>query len=1175
MVAGAQVASASIRKVGNAATRVGQVSAKAGERIGQVGGRAGQKFGRDMAAGVRASVPQFNRAIDQAARDAQRRLSAIRPSPIRMPAVQQAGVPRAAGMPAPVGAFTSPEGRLRDSRGRYIVGGVRAGDARRSGAGAGAGAGRVDDRGMDAGGMGRLWSLQALGGQARQGVDAARQQADQSLGVASERLTARAEMRTVVSDPRDRLMVREAARESALGRGGMVVPIDETAFTNAVFGGVASGLSAARATELVPVASNLALAGQSTPQAAQIGLTQLAEFHDLPFKQLGDMIAKAQDMFAFPGGLTEVTGGFRSAGAAAQMVGMSLEDQLITQGVFANVGRRGEEGGTATRIFTASLAQGFERLNMDLIRRPDGTLDVGANLRAVQALDLDFNEMNKIFTRRGGTAITQQISGLDSHDRGLGDYSGTALENAREHAETWESTLQELAAAQDVVNATMGLGVMKVRSVDAALMKFFARTLADAPGLATGAGVALEVGSRVGQLGVGALDAMVGIHAFKQLAHGTLNPANLFRSEATVDQRRTARGRRGLTRGIDGQARRWRGLFGTMSRGVTRSRGGFRGMFGLVARGAVRLGGMVAAELAGALAGRAVAGVAGGALTKAAPAVAGAVGAAGAARMATAISLVKVVGPIAIAAASIGLLVAVMRSKRAQEKDDELQKARDDAEVARRERESAGIKAPLGERIGMALGAPGRFVARLTGLGAETIPGDLGGPSVTPASDQTVTPPAPVATIAAAQTVSADATQAGAAIPTTMAAGVEQTKPLLVEAIGFAFRAIIPWMAQSDAEVGPLSNLTAHGMAIPATLAAGVTEGSPVLQAAITEMLANVGLPAITAPGMLAPAAPEVPDLLAPGIPAVTLPDPLVPAAPEIPALAPPDMLAPVVPDVPTLAAPEALAPAPMTAPDVLAPAVPVVPPLVPPAPVTAALIEPDPLAPPDLLAPTVPAIPPLTAPSPVTAALTAPDAMTLDPPLLLPPAAPAVPALTAPDAPTVPPLLAPAPVTAALTAPDALTLDPLAAPGIDPLAAPAVPPLVPPDALALDPLTAPDFAAPAVPPITPQVVVPSFALPNAPAGPDVSPGAPGSVTGALTGENQTIIDGPTIELEAAIRAGIAAQQQLAHVTMQAVEEMRRERRSHDRPGGEADELPPPSDVLDFDVTADMLRSYV
>ena len=105
------------------------------------------------------------------------------------------------------------------------------------------------------------------------------------------------------------------------------------------------------------------------------------------------------------------------------------------------------------------------------------------------------------------------------------------------------------------------------------------------------------------KLGVGALDAMVGVHALKQLAHGTLNPMNLFRSEGAVKARQTARmeGRAARTqqRGIRTGGRQWRGLFGTMSRGVTASRGGFRGMFGMVARGAVRLGTLVAGELTG------------------------------------------------------------------------------------------------------------------------------------------------------------------------------------------------------------------------------------------------------------------------------------------------------------------------------------------------------------------------------------------------------------------------------------------------------------------------------------------------------------------------------------------------------------------------------------------------
>ena len=98
-----------------------------------------------------------------------------------------------------------------------------------------------------------------------------REASGQTVDVASERQTARAEMRTVVETDAERAMVRGAAREAAAGRGGMVVPINEADFTNAVFAGVASGLKAQAAVNLVPAAANLGLAGQATTAQAQIG----------------------------------------------------------------------------------------------------------------------------------------------------------------------------------------------------------------------------------------------------------------------------------------------------------------------------------------------------------------------------------------------------------------------------------------------------------------------------------------------------------------------------------------------------------------------------------------------------------------------------------------------------------------------------------------------------------------------------------------------------------------------------------------------------------------------------------------------------------------------------------------------------------------------------------------
>ena len=120
----------------------------------------------------------------------------------------------------------------------------------------------------------------------------------------------------------------------------------------------------------------------------------------------------------------------------------------------------------------------------------------------------------------------------------------------------------------------------------------------------------------------------------------------------------------------------------------------------------------------------------------------------------------------------------------------------------------------------------------------------------------------------------------------------------------------------------------------------------------------------------------------------------------------------------------------------------------------------------------------------------------------------------------------------------------------LDPLAAPLVPPLLAPAALVPD-----------VPALEPPVVIPSFAEP---------PDAPG---GAPTGENQPV-EGPAVGLEAAILAAVAVQQQLLRVTMQSVEEMRRERRHKGRRPADPDHETMPGDVQDFDVQGDLLAGY-
>ena len=519
MVAGAARATESVRSIGQATTRAAQVATRSGEKIGQAGTRAGQKFGRDLVGGVRASVPQFNRVIDQAARQAQQRLSSIRPSPIRMPAVQQAGAPRAV-----PGSFTDAGGRLRDSRGRYVAGGPRTGGGAAPGAVPG-----VGGVGGDAG-LSRLWSLSALGSQLRGVADRAIQLSDQNVDIASGRQVARAEMRTVVDDAGGRETVRAAARESALGRGGMVVAIDESSFTAAVFRGVASGLKTERAVELVPVSADLALAGQTTPEQAQIGLTDTGSvFKDRSFREMGDVFARGQDIGTFLN-IGELFSSVTKMASTTKAAGVSFEETVAIAATLSRQGPtfRGATGGQKGLMAVREMELGaMGKLGMATMRDASGGLDFSANIRQLAAVDASVAEINQAFGKRAAPAILAlmaDVKKLDSTILDLQDAQGTAASNAREHAGIWRSTLQQNQAAIDVFAADVGEGAMILREAGIVAKGTLARLFAGIPGAGQAAGVALEVGGRAGQLGVGALDMMVGVHAFKQLAHGTLNP---------------------------------------------------------------------------------------------------------------------------------------------------------------------------------------------------------------------------------------------------------------------------------------------------------------------------------------------------------------------------------------------------------------------------------------------------------------------------------------------------------------------------------------------------------------------------------------------------------------------------------------------------------------------------
>lgn len=92
----------------------------------------------------------------------------------------------------------------------------------------------------------------------------------------------------------------------------------------------------------------------------------------------------------------------------------------------------------------------------------------------------------------------------------------------------------------------------------------------------------------------------------------------------------------------------------------------------------------------------------------------------------------------------------------------------------------------------------------------------------------------------------------GMAFIDTFAAGIKAKASALVDTVRGMLSSVRAFLPFSDAQVGPLSNLTASGRALPGTLARGVLNGALALMAATDNMLNGLNLapPYFEMPGM-------------------------------------------------------------------------------------------------------------------------------------------------------------------------------------------------------------------------------------------------------------------------------------------------------------------------------------
>ena len=196
---------------------------------------------------------------------------------------------------------------------------------------------------------------------------------------------------------------------------------------------------------------------------------------------------------------------------------------LAQQVVFSRAGRVGERrAGPRMRILYNSLFAGFDKLGLDIARDQQGFVDLPENLRKIQGLGLDPTEMSKIFTRRGATAITQQIAGIGFLEGGgIGDFMGTAMENAMEHSETYANSLKKFTARSETLSAELGEGAIQARQfwMDLATISFdeVIKWTEKYPNLLKNAGKVMQTAGAAGGVAGGVLETAVGVHAFSQL----------------------------------------------------------------------------------------------------------------------------------------------------------------------------------------------------------------------------------------------------------------------------------------------------------------------------------------------------------------------------------------------------------------------------------------------------------------------------------------------------------------------------------------------------------------------------------------------------------------------------------------------------------------------------------
>ena len=499
-----------------AASREADGAADAMGRFGTAGRRAGEQAAQGS--GQAAAGAQRSQRATTGAAEAMRRFGA---------SGQRAGKQAAAGM---------------DSA---------AGGAGRAGRAAGKAAGGFDEF-MGAGNT-RTLAIASLmsnvAGDARRLSRALGEAADRTAEATAGVQVARAELTTVVTTdhvfagmtPEQTVAeIQRRAEQAAAGRttsGRIVGGLGTSDFLEGAFVAASSGIFGESITVSVEQAALLGKAGQTTVRAAAIGLNQafaifgdkasLAGISDpvqrmkateVEWARLSDIIARTQDTFAFTGGLKQVFDGLSRSSAVAKAYGVSLEDLAVGVGVLNDAGVTGAKAGQGMKMVIQNLPEAMRRLGLETARTADGSLNLYESLRRISESGAGPEAVTRAFGKYAALPAQTLIQAPDKIERGIGDFGGATMENAIIAADTYAERLANLGDKAGLLRERTGQGAIAVREFGVSLGSAGADValwLTDLPlvgnALAGVAGGALQVGSTIFGAFAGISDVAVGL----------------------------------------------------------------------------------------------------------------------------------------------------------------------------------------------------------------------------------------------------------------------------------------------------------------------------------------------------------------------------------------------------------------------------------------------------------------------------------------------------------------------------------------------------------------------------------------------------------------------------------------------------------------------------------------